>query len=171
MSFPLRFSCAATSFLRDLPPRLVRLPFSSFLTAGCAIGSSIGFPVRVLLMLVLRSADFTVLSSLSCSSASAMSSDEKGPSRVAALGFLTLRCFPAPTYGEVFLGKGAVLAAGIGFIGVAGASWGGPDGGCAGVGAAEVRLPILRMAGSTKGCGAGRAAEGADGGTCWGYCA
>jgi hypothetical protein len=99
-----------------------------------------------------------------------MSNDEKGPSSVAALGFLTLRCLAAPTYGDVFLGKDAVLAAGMCFIGVAGASWGGPGCGCAGGGAAEVRLPILRMAGSTKGCGAGRAAGGAGGGTCWGYC-
>lgn len=121
-SVPLRFSCAATSFLRDLPPRLVRLLLSSFLLAGCATGSSIGFPVRVLLMLVLRIAVLTVLSSLSCSSASAMSNDENGPSKVAALGFLTLRCLAAPPNGDVFLGKGVVPIAGVGFIGVAGAS-------------------------------------------------
>lgn len=105
-------------------------------------------------MLALRiTADTRVLpSSLSGSSASAMSSEEKGPSRVAALGFRTFCFLAAPINGDLFVGRGAVLPAITGLIGVAGASWGTEALGWLKGGATDARFPTLRIAGSAKGC-------------------
>lgn len=59
--------------------------------------------------------------------------------------------FPCPAPGVVFLTVGVTVATGTGLIGVAGASCGGPGSGWVGVGATEVLLPMLTMAGSTNG--------------------
>jgi hypothetical protein len=100
-------------------------------------------------MLVLLALGWTVFVSLSASSASAMSRDEKGPSNVAALGFLILRSFRFPT-NEVVLGWAVVRATATGLIGVAGASCGAAATGGIKEGATALRLPMLRIAGSTK---------------------
>lgn len=89
--------------------------------------------------------------SLSGSPASAISNDENGPSRVAALGFRIFRSFTTPTNGELVTGKGVVEAAVSGFIGVAGASCGGAVTVWFEEGAAGARLPTLRIAGSANG--------------------
>lgn len=76
-------------------------------------------------MLTLRTvASIALISSVSGSSASAMSNEENGPSRVAALGFLTFGFLAAPTKGDVFADSDATAADEIGLIGVAGASCG-----------------------------------------------
>jgi L-serine deaminase len=80
-----------------------------------------------------------------------MSSDENGPSRVAALGFRTFVFFAWPTNGDVFFGKAAALAAAMGLMGVAGASCGGAATAELNEGTVEVRFPMLRIAGSTNG--------------------
>jgi hypothetical protein len=120
-----------------------------------------GLPFLVLLMLALRTLAWAVLVSLSASSASAISREEKGPSRVAALGFLMGRCFPLPTKGAV-LGKVAALLAAKGLMGVAGASCGGAATAGFEEGATVVRFfPMLRMAGSMNAdCCAGGGSTG-----------
>jgi hypothetical protein len=89
--------------------------------------------------------------SLSGSPASAISSEENGPSRVAALGVRALRDFATPTNGDVVLGKGAIVEEDVCFMGVAGASCGATIA-WLGYVATDVFFPILSMAGSTKGC-------------------
>jgi hypothetical protein len=91
-----------------------------------------------------------------------MSSDEKGPSKVAALGFRVFR-LDTPLNGELAVGTGAAGAVVIGFIGVAGASKGGPAGAWERAGAAELRFPMLKMAGSTNGSRADWTLGGAGG--------
>lgn len=80
-----------------------------------------GFPFLVLLMLARRTDGTAVFVSLSASSASAISSDENGPAKVAVF-FLTLPRFDFPTNGDKVLFTGAAEVVFKGLMGVAGAS-------------------------------------------------
>src|SRR5690242_13242507 len=112
-----------------------------------------GLPFLVLLMLARRTVGMAAFVSLSASSASAMSREENGPARVAALCFLTLPRFACPVKGDEVLAGGTAEAAATGLMGVAGASCGSAVTERLEGGACGARLPILRMAGSTNGAG------------------